>query len=78
MAPVVVYRMADSELIRRLNEETATCAGDWVCGPSESEDVQRALALPRVRAEYHIKHEGGETRVAHRLVVDAASPRPTL
>jgi hypothetical protein len=71
LPPVVRYMQATPDIVQRLNEATAIFAGDWVCGPNESEVMARALLKPRVKSDYHITRIGGEMRVRHRIVVDA-------
>ncbi len=68
LPPVVVYKEADAALIRELNDQTARCAGDWVCGPFESSDMERALELPRIRTEFQVTRERTGMRVDHRIV----------
>lgn len=68
LPPVVLYKAALPEAIRRLNEETAISAGDWICGPFQSEEMVNALRLPRARIEYQLIGRGSTSRVVHRLV----------
>lgn len=68
LPPVVSYKAALPETIRRLNEETAISAGDWICGPFQSEEMVNALRLPRARIEYQLVGQGSTSRVVHRLV----------
>ncbi len=70
--PIVKYQRVTPETIQKLNEETAICSGDWVCGPEESDVVAQALQKPRVKSEYVIKRIGGEMTVGHRQVEELA------
>jgi hypothetical protein len=73
LPPVVVYKEASAAMIRELNQQTAQCAGDWLCGPFESRDVEDALiGLPRISTRFHITAANEGLRLDHRIVIGSS------
>jgi Protein of unknown function (DUF4238) len=70
LPPVVKYMQATPDILRRLNEETVICSGEWVCGSEPSDVVVEALQKPRVRTDFYMKRVAGEMTVGHRLVTE--------
>ena len=70
LPPVVRYTQATPQIVRDLNDATAICSGDWICGAHESGVMSQALKQPRVKSEYEMRRVRGQMEVRHRFIVE--------
>jgi hypothetical protein len=58
LPPVVRYMSATDQDVQRLNRETCEMAGVFVCGPGESIEIERYLAIPPFRFQVSVEQAG--------------------